>query len=127
MFLAYQRFFTLEQEKRRKVLAEIPLPQRRTLQQRLDQLENLPVDLRQKCLQALQTYAEMTPEDRVLFRATAERWKQMEPSEHEVLRKVVKVVRRVPPIPQVRTRLQPPLPGSNSSKHLPPTPVNPEP
>jgi len=119
MFLGYQKFFTLEQRRQEKVLAKIPMPQRQTLQSRLEQLENLSPDVRQKCLDALQKYAHMTPEERILFRATAERWKQMEPAEHDVWRKVVT---RIPPIPSVRVRTLPPIPGSGNDDGLPPLP-----
>jgi hypothetical protein len=61
----------------------------------------------------------MTPEERTLFRTTAERWKQMEPAEHEVWRKVVK---RIPPIPTVRARSIPPIPGKGKDDTLPPLP-----
>jgi len=119
MFLGYQKFFTLEHDHQEKVLAKIPMPQRQTLQSRLDQLENLSPEVRQKCLESLQKYAHMTPEERTLFRTTAERWKQMEPAEHEVWRKVVK---RIPPIPTVRTRSIPPIPGKGKDDTLPPLP-----
>lgn len=119
MFMGYQKFFTLEQGRQEKVLAKIPMPQRQTIQSRLEQLENLSPEVRQKCLDALQKYAHMTPEERKLFRTTAERWKQMEPSEHDVWRKVVK---RIPPIPSIRVKTIPPIPGKARSNELPPLP-----
>ena len=119
LFLNYQKFFTLEQSRQEKVLAKIPMPQRQTLQSKLEKLENLSPEVRQKCLEALQTYAHMTPEERNLFRTTAERWKQLEPAEHEVWRKVVK---RIPPIPPVRVKMTPPIPGRANGNDLPPLP-----
>lgn len=119
MFLGYQKFFTLGQRRQEKLLAKIPMPQRQTIQSRLEQLESLSPAVRQQCLDALQKYAHMTPQERTLFRTTAERWKQMEPAEHDVWRKVVQ---RIPPIPSVRARTTPPIPGKTKSNEWPPLP-----
>ncbi len=107
MFLAYQEFFTLAEEKRQRVLAKVPMPQRRTVQIRLEQLDKLSPEVRQKCLEALEKYAQMTPNERVLFKVNAERWKQMPPSQHAVWKQVVK---KVPPLPPIRSRSLPPIP-----------------
>ncbi len=119
MYLAYQKFFTLAEEKRQRVLAKVPMPQRLNIQSKLTQLENLPPEIKQKCLEALEKYAEMTPNERISFKTNAARWKQMPASEHAVWKKVVK---KWPPLPPVRTRAMPPIPQSTQRKGLPPLP-----
>jgi hypothetical protein len=119
MFLAYQKFFTLAEEKRKRVLARIPMPQRLSVQSRLEQLENLSPEAKKQCLEALAKYAQMTPNERILFKANAERWKSMPASEHAVWKNVVK---RVPPLPPIRTRSLPPVPRSSNRQGLPPMP-----
>jgi hypothetical protein len=115
MFRAYQQFFVLEKQERSQVLVNIPTPQRQTLQARLEKLEGMAPEVRRKCLEALQTYAEMTPEERTLFQVTAARWKKMHPSEHSIWKKLV---RRVPPMPPVRVRSSPPVPSRKIMQHL---------
>ena len=119
MFLAYQKFFTLEEEKRSRVLAKIPMPQRLSIQSRIQQLENLSPELKEKCLVALEKYAEMTRNERILFRVNAERWKQMPATEHAVWKEVVK---KWPPLPPIRTRSTPPIPSFKKRPSLPPMP-----
>ena len=119
MFLSYQKFFTLADEKRERVLAKIPMPQRLNVQSRLEQLENLTPEAKKQCLEALTKYAQMTPNERILFKAHAERWKLMPPSEHTVWKNVVK---KLPPLPPIRTRSLPPIPRSSNRKGLPPLP-----
>jgi hypothetical protein len=116
MFLAYQKFFTLADEKRERVLAKIPLPQRRNVQSRLEQLENLSPEAKKQCLAALAKYAQMTLTERILFRANAERWKSMLPSEHAVWKNVVK---KLPPLPPIRSRSLPPIPRSSTRQGSP--------
>jgi len=121
MFLAYQKFFSLADEKRKRVLSKIPMPQRLNVQSKLEQIENLSPAAKKRCLEALAKYAQMTPDERVLFKVNAEVWKSMPDSEHEVWKKVVK---KLPPLPPVRSLSLPPIPRSINRQGLPPLPLN---
>ena len=97
------------------------MPQRLNVQSKLEQIENLSPAAKKRCLEALAKYAQMTPDERVLFKVNAEVWKLMPDAEHEVWKKVVK---KLPPLPPVRSRYLPPIPRSTNRQGLPPLPLN---
>lgn len=100
MFDAYASFFELPKMKQEAAVAKIPVPVRTQLKERLSELLRMQLDERQKCIIALHAFAEMTPEERTIFRGNAQRWRAMDASERQFWTVFVK---QLPPLPPMRT------------------------
>lgn len=96
MFDAYAKFFELPRMKQEEAVAKLPVPARKQLMERVDELFKLPLEERQKCLIALNVYARMSPEERSIFRGNAERWRAMDADERSFWTIFVK---QLPPLP----------------------------
>ena len=101
MFNAYAKFFELPRMKQEEAIAKIPVPTRKAFQERLNELMQMPLDERQKCLIALNVYANMSPEERTVFRGNAQRWRAMNEEERAFWTMVVK---QLPPLPPMRNQ-----------------------
>ena len=64
MFDAYASFYELPQLKQEEAIAKIPVPVRKQLKDRLDELLQMPLDKQKKCIIALNAFAQMTPDER---------------------------------------------------------------
>ena len=96
MFDAYAKFFELPRMKQEAAVAKLPIPARKQLMERVDELFKLPLAERQKCLIALNVYAQMSPEERTIFRGNAERWRAMDADERAFWMLFIK---QLPPLP----------------------------
>ena len=101
MFNAYAKFFELPRMKQEEAIAKIPVPTRKAFQERLNELMQMPLDERQRCLIALNVYANMSPEERTIFRGNAQRWRAMNEEERAFWTMVVK---QLPPLPPMRNQ-----------------------
>lgn len=105
MFDAYARFYELPPLKQEAAIAKIPVPARKQLKERLDELLRMPLDKQKKCLIALNAFAQMTPEERTIFRGNAERWRAMDAKEREFWTLFVKQLPPLPPMINNRGKL----------------------
>jgi hypothetical protein len=117
LFQTYQSFIGLEAQQQRQVLARIPIPQRMSLQERLVGMDHLSPELRRRCLEALDALKQMNAQEQVRFRQTALQWKDLSGDAMDAVRQVAT---RIPPLPPVRQRKQPPIP---QLRRPPPLPV----
>ena len=100
MFEAYANFLELPPMQQEAAIAKVPVPARAVLKARVEQLEKMPEELRDKCMLALDAYTKMTPAERSIFRGNAERWRSMTDSERNFWATYVK---RLPPLPAIAT------------------------
>jgi len=100
MFDGYASFFELPKMKQDAAVAKIPIPVRTQLKERLDELLQMQLDERQKCIIALHAFAQMTPDERSIFRGNAQRWRAMDTAERQFWTVFVK---QLPPLPPMRT------------------------
>ncbi len=105
MFDAYARFYELPPLKQDAAIAKIPVPARKQLKDRLDELLRMPLDKQKKCLIALNAFAQMTPDERTIFRGNAERWRAMDAKERQFWTLFVKQLPPLPPMVSNRGRL----------------------
>ncbi len=105
MFDAYARFYELPPLKQEAAIAKIPVPVRVALKERLNELLKMPLDKQKKCLIALNTFTQMTPEERTIFRGNADRWRAMDSKEREFWTLFVKQLPPLPPMIHNRGKL----------------------
>lgn len=96
MFDAYASFFKLPKMKQEATMAKMPIPARNHFKERFEELLQMPLAQRQKCIVAIHAYAKMTDEERRIFRGNAERWRAMNDAERRFWNHFVK---QLPPLP----------------------------
>ena len=105
MFDAYASFYELPQLKQEEAIAKIPVPVRKQLKDRLDELLQMPLDKQKKCIIALNAFAQMTPDERTIFRGNAQRWRAMDAKERQFWTLFVQQLPPLPPMRNSRARL----------------------
>jgi len=109
MLRRFREFFELTAQEKRKVINTLPGLGRGQIEKTMRAFDNLPPDQRDQCIRSLDKFAALSLAERQQFLKSAERWKQMSPSERQVWRELVRRFPRPPPPPPPPP---PPLPRS---------------
>lgn len=91
-----ERFFELSAEEKQKTLRAFSDGERKHVDIRLKQLEQLPALQRKQCLDSFQKYSEMSENARKEFLKNAERWRAMPVEERKAWRSLIT---KLPPLP----------------------------
>ncbi len=95
----FASYFNLNPEEQKKVLGTISEPERKQIETVLVQIRRLDPVTRAACLRKLDRFVEFTPEERLQFLHSAERWKNLTPEQRQAWRTVVTTTSRLPPLP----------------------------
>ena len=111
----FREFFELTEPEKQRALNTLSGPERRQIEKTLQTFGNLSPEQRALCIQSFAKFADLRPEERQQFLKSADRWKQMSPGERRAWRDVVRT------LPAILPPDLPPLPPSHPPPRLAPT------
>lgn len=106
----FDRYFELTPREQTRVLNQLSDTEREQMKQTLDTYANLSREQRLICLRSFEKFAGMSAAERQQFLKNAERWEKMSPAERETWRKLVKHVPDLPLLPPDFGPGLPPMP-----------------
>lgn len=105
----FRDFIELTPKEKKDILSKLSDAEHRQMEKTLQAFENLPPDLRVRCIRSFSKFAALSADDQREFLKNAERWSQMSRTERQAWRELVSLAHILPPLPPLPNP-KPPLP-----------------